>query len=186
MLSARLDPNLACRQSFEIHCRGAPASPRHKQGIHSIHKFLGNRYILLLIPLNRNAQVISPMESFTPNQKTPLITQAPVCLHPSRVTYAILTSQQPQTSQPQPVASMSIPPGGNRNVRDLPYDEEGKREWSHDLFDCLGDVDTCALGILDSNPCYPHLCPQFGLNFLNRFIGIVLSMPRTRKKSPAS
>lgn len=26
--------------------------------------------------------------------------------------------------------------------------KRGKRQWSHDLFDCLGDVDTCALWIL--------------------------------------
>ena len=42
---------------------------------------------------------------------------------------------------------MSIPREGNRNVRGLPYDAEGKREWSHDLFGCLGDVSTCALRI---------------------------------------
>ena len=76
---------------------------------------------------------------------------------------------------------MSIPPGGNRNVRGLPYDEEGKREWSHEVFDCLGDVDTCALRILIH--IYGFQCK---LIFLNRFIGIILSMPRARKKSPAS
>jgi len=42
---------------------------------------------------------------------------------------------------------MSISRGDNRNVRGLPYDAEGKREWSNGLFDCLGDVDTCALRI---------------------------------------
>ncbi|KIM42594.1 hypothetical protein M413DRAFT_444301 [Hebeloma cylindrosporum] len=60
---------------------------------------------------------------------------------------------------------MSIPRDGNRNVRGLPYDEEGKREWSHDLFDCLGDIDTCLLAWCC--PCLAHGRNRRRLNHLN-------------------
>ncbi|KIJ22924.1 hypothetical protein M422DRAFT_196528 [Sphaerobolus stellatus SS14] len=35
--------------------------------------------------------------------------------------------------------------GGNRNALGKPFDKDGKREWSHDFFDCFGDVGTCCL-----------------------------------------
>jgi len=79
------------------------------------------------------------MASFTPDQKTPLIPNALVI---------------PQNSQPQATSAMTIPRGGNRNVRGLPYDEEGNREWSHGLLDCLGDVDACCLACCC--PCLAH------------------------------
>ncbi|KIJ90698.1 hypothetical protein K443DRAFT_116247, partial [Laccaria amethystina LaAM-08-1] len=39
----------------------------------------------------------------------------------------------------------SVPGGGNRNALNLPVEAEGKRNWSHGLCDCLGDMNTCAL-----------------------------------------
>ncbi|EJD39584.1 PLAC8-domain-containing protein [Auricularia subglabra TFB-10046 SS5] len=33
--------------------------------------------------------------------------------------------------------------GGNRNVKGLPFNASGEREWSHGLFDCFEDPMTC-------------------------------------------
>ncbi|KIL64764.1 hypothetical protein M378DRAFT_186648 [Amanita muscaria Koide BX008] len=40
--------------------------------------------------------------------------------------------------------------GGNRNVKNIPFNPSGKREWSHGLCDCFADFGTC---------CFAYLCP---------------------------
>ncbi|KAF8635773.1 hypothetical protein AX17_003860 [Amanita inopinata Kibby_2008] len=52
---------------------------------------------------------------------------------------------QPQMVQPQPTMGMTVAPGGNKNSKNLPYNAEGKREWSHGLCDCFDDCGTCML-----------------------------------------
>ncbi|KAL0958499.1 hypothetical protein HGRIS_000642 [Hohenbuehelia grisea] len=50
-----------------------------------------------------------------------------------------------QYQQPQPMQGMTVAPGGgNRNVKNLPMDGDG-REWSHGLCDCCSDAGTCIL-----------------------------------------
>ncbi|KAF8306356.1 hypothetical protein DL93DRAFT_2143809 [Clavulina sp. PMI_390] len=45
-------------------------------------------------------------------------------------------ANQPIQSQPSGVAMMSVsPPGGNRNALDLPFDEDGRRQWSMRVMD---------------------------------------------------
>jgi len=44
--------------------------------------------------------------------------------------------------------------GGNRNVRNLPYDATGQREWSYGLLGCCGDIKTCCLA--SWCPCLAH------------------------------
>ncbi|TFK59457.1 PLAC8-domain-containing protein [Pluteus cervinus] len=51
---------------------------------------------------------------------------------------------------------MSIQPGGggNRNLKNLPYDAQGLREWSFEILDCCGDSETCLAALLC--PCVMH------------------------------
>jgi len=54
----------------------------------------------------------------------------------------------PNQAQPMPQSGMNPnvpagPPG-------KPYDANGEREWSHELFDCFGDCGTC---------CFAYFCP---------------------------
>ncbi|EAU82268.2 hypothetical protein CC1G_08880 [Coprinopsis cinerea okayama7 len=56
-------------------------------------------------------------------------------------------------TQPPPTAPMNMG-GGNRNVRGLPYDANGQREWSHGLLGCFGDIKTCCLA--SWCPCLAH------------------------------
>ncbi|KAJ3503283.1 hypothetical protein NLJ89_g8501 [Agrocybe chaxingu] len=74
-------------------------------------------------------------------------------------------SYQATSSQPQATTPMSIPNGGDRNVRKLPLDEEGKRDWSFDILDCLGDVDTYCLACWC--PCLAHAHNRRRLLYLN-------------------
>ncbi|CAA7268707.1 unnamed protein product [Cyclocybe aegerita] len=71
----------------------------------------------------------------------------------------------PQTAQPQPTVPMSIPGAGNRNVKNLPLDAEGKRDWSFGLLDCLGDISTCCLACWC--PCLAHAQNRRRLDHLN-------------------
>ncbi|KIJ93211.1 hypothetical protein K443DRAFT_112381 [Laccaria amethystina LaAM-08-1] len=64
------------------------------------------------------------------------------------------TPQGPQSTQPGPTANMSVSGGGNRNVLNLPLDAEGKRDWSHGICDCFGDIGTCCLAWWC--PCLAH------------------------------
>lgn len=40
--------------------------------------------------------------------------------------------------------------GGNKNVKKLPVNHKGEREWSHDLTDCPGDCKTCKFKVVNS------------------------------------
>ncbi|KAF8885345.1 PLAC8 family-domain-containing protein [Infundibulicybe gibba] len=48
------------------------------------------------------------------------------------------------SKQPEPTNEMSITPGGNKNVKNLPIDNDG-REWSNELCSCCDDAGTCVL-----------------------------------------
>ncbi|KAF8630799.1 hypothetical protein AX15_002705 [Amanita polypyramis BW_CC] len=48
-----------------------------------------------------------------------------------------------QDKQPQAVPQMTVAPGGNRNVKNLPFNASGQREWSHSLLDCFSECGTC-------------------------------------------
>ncbi|PPQ66821.1 hypothetical protein CVT24_008680 [Panaeolus cyanescens] len=63
---------------------------------------------------------------------------------------------------------MSIPGvrSGHRNVRNLPYDEHGKRDWSVSLFGCFADMGTCCLATWC--PCLAHAKNRRRLDHLNR------------------
>ena len=50
------------------------------------------------------------------------------------------TMMQPTMMQPNPVPQMDA---GNRNVKNLPYDSNGKRDWSFSLLGCCGDCGAC-------------------------------------------
>jgi len=57
-----------------------------------------------------------------------------------------------KTQQPQATRGMSVVAGGgNRNVKDLPMDTDG-RLWSNGLCDCGGDIGTCTCTIVPSSP----------------------------------
>ena len=72
-----------------------------------------------------------------------------------------------QEKQPQPIAAMTVAPGGNRNAKNLPYSPQGTRKWSFGLCGCCGDCGTCLfiLLVLDipSHPvligCLATVCP---------------------------
>ncbi|KAJ7065305.1 PLAC8-domain-containing protein [Mycena amicta] len=57
--------------------------------------------------------------------------------------------QQPYIAQ-QPMPTMGMKQGGNRNALGKPLNSSGKREWSHGLCDCFGACGTC---------CYSCWCP---------------------------
>ncbi|KAF7289431.1 HD domain-containing protein [Mycena chlorophos] len=57
--------------------------------------------------------------------------------------------QQPYINQ-QPMATMGMKAGGNRNALGKPMNSDGKREWSHGLCDCFSACGTC---------CYACWCP---------------------------
>ncbi|KAJ7587033.1 PLAC8 family-domain-containing protein [Mycena floridula] len=40
-------------------------------------------------------------------------------------------------------STMTVTNGGNRNPKNLPFGEDGTREWSSGLFDCFDDAGTC-------------------------------------------
>ncbi|KDQ60390.1 hypothetical protein JAAARDRAFT_125936 [Jaapia argillacea MUCL 33604] len=40
---------------------------------------------------------------------------------------------------------MAVGGGGNRNVKNLPFDANGQREWSNGICGCFGDVGTCLI-----------------------------------------
>ncbi|KIM42593.1 hypothetical protein M413DRAFT_444299 [Hebeloma cylindrosporum] len=67
--------------------------------------------------------------------------------------------------QPQAVAPMAIAGGGNRNVKQLPYNNDGKRDWSFGLLDCLGDCNKCCLACCC--PCLAHAQNRRRLDYLN-------------------
>lgn len=46
------------------------------------------------------------------------------------------------TQQFQPTQQMAIAPG-NRNVKNLPVDSNGERDWSFGLLSCCGDCGAC-------------------------------------------
>ena len=48
-----------------------------------------------------------------------------------------------KVTQPTPVPQMAITSTGNRNVKNLPLDSDGKRPWSFGMLSCFGDCGTC-------------------------------------------
>ncbi|KDR71148.1 hypothetical protein GALMADRAFT_159641 [Galerina marginata CBS 339.88] len=71
----------------------------------------------------------------------------------------------PQNTQPEAMPPMVVPGAGNRNVHNLPYDNDGKRDWSFGILSCLGDVDTCCLACWC--PCLAHGKNRRRLEYLN-------------------
>ncbi|KAF8801119.1 PLAC8-domain-containing protein [Phlegmacium glaucopus] len=69
------------------------------------------------------------------------------------------------STQPVPVAEMTLPTPGNRNVLNLPLDSEGKRPWSFGLLSCLGDFNKCCLACWC--PCLAHAQNRRRLEHLN-------------------
>ncbi|KAF8972043.1 PLAC8 family-domain-containing protein [Flammula alnicola] len=67
--------------------------------------------------------------------------------------------------QPQATAQMTIP-AGNKNVKGLPVDNEGKRDWSFGILDCFGDVNKCCLALWC--PCFAHGQNRRRLEHLNQ------------------
>ncbi|KAG8755061.1 hypothetical protein FRC14_004390 [Serendipita sp. 396] len=50
------------------------------------------------------------------------------------------------TQQPTATPGMHVGGGGgNRNVKNMPYDSNGKRDWSNGTFSCFGDCMTCCV-----------------------------------------
>ncbi|KAF9037082.1 PLAC8 family-domain-containing protein [Panaeolus papilionaceus] len=76
--------------------------------------------------------------------------------------------QQPVAEQPAPTTEMSIPDvrRGHRNVLNLPYDADGKRDWGVSLFGCLSDISTTCLACWC--PCLAHAKNRRRLDYLNR------------------
>ncbi|TFK61547.1 hypothetical protein BDN72DRAFT_778108 [Pluteus cervinus] len=68
--------------------------------------------------------------------------------------------------QPQPTMGMSIQPGGggNRNSKNLPYDAQGLREWSFEIFECCGDSETCLAALFC--PCIVHSANEKRIQYL--------------------
>ncbi|KAF8812783.1 hypothetical protein BYT27DRAFT_7251704 [Phlegmacium glaucopus] len=56
------------------------------------------------------------------------------------------------STQPVPVAEMTLPTPGNRNVLNLPLDSEGKRPWSFGLLSSCEGFNKCCVAY-----CYPRL-----------------------------
>ena len=51
--------------------------------------------------------------------------------------------QATKTAQPEAIAPMVVAGGGNKNVNELPYDSNGKRDWSFGLYDCFAQSKKC-------------------------------------------
>lgn len=80
-----------------------------------------------------------------PPQPYPEKASEPIPAHPGHPQVALGQPQVGTNSymvnhQPQAIPTMQI--GGNRNAKNLPFENDG-RKWSHGLFDCLGDCGTC-------------------------------------------
>ncbi|KAJ3493707.1 hypothetical protein NLJ89_g10958 [Agrocybe chaxingu] len=61
---------------------------------------------------------------------------------------------------------MLIPGSGNKNANNLPYDAQGKRGWSFDLFSCFGDgMKACCFAWWC--PCLAHAQNRRRLDHLN-------------------
>ncbi|KAF9037077.1 PLAC8 family-domain-containing protein [Panaeolus papilionaceus] len=67
-------------------------------------------------------------------------------------------------TQPQATPPMNI--GGYRNVKNLPVNANGKRDWSFGLFGCMSDINTCCLACWC--PCLAHAKNRRRLDHLNR------------------
>ncbi|KAK2464728.1 hypothetical protein APHAL10511_003304 [Amanita phalloides] len=70
--------------------------------------------------------------------------------------------------QPVPVVGMTTTgTSGNRNVRNLPRDARGRREWSFDLCNCFDDCGTCVLGCWC--PCMLYAQLKQRIDYLNAY-----------------
>ncbi|KIM42590.1 hypothetical protein M413DRAFT_444295 [Hebeloma cylindrosporum] len=77
-----------------------------------------------------------------------------------------MSEKQPRTNaQPQAVAPMVIPGSGNRNVKRLPYDQHGKRDWSFGLCSSCGECSKCCLACWC--PALAHAQNRRRVNYLN-------------------
>jgi len=91
--------------------------------------------------------------------------------------YGTPPPQQPQYAQggptiviqqPLPVMGMTAPGvGGNRNVKNLPRNAIGKREWSFGLFSCFDDFGTCAFAYFC--PCMVYAQVKQRMDYLNMY-----------------
>lgn len=61
------------------------------------------------------------------------------------VTMAEYKQPYPVGTQPRGTAPMQV--GGNRNAKNRPIGSDGKRDWSHGLFDCFGSCGTCCMAV---------------------------------------
>ncbi|KAF8638769.1 hypothetical protein AX17_001965 [Amanita inopinata Kibby_2008] len=85
---------------------------------------------------------------------------------PPRRPMSNMNKEETVVSQPRPVQGMVVPQsGGNRNVKNLPLDNEGKRDWSFGLFDCFDDAATCCMAMWC--PCIIHAQNRRRLDHLN-------------------
>ncbi|KAK2464731.1 hypothetical protein APHAL10511_003307 [Amanita phalloides] len=69
--------------------------------------------------------------------------------------------------QPMPVVGMSVVGSGNRNVKNLPRDATGRREWSFGLCSCFDDCGTCVLGMCC--PCMLYAQLKNRVDYLNAY-----------------
>ena len=63
-------------------------------------------------------------------------------------TQPLMQPQGEKTEQPQATPAMTVSGGGSKNAKNVPVNSEGKREWSHGLFDCFADCSVCKFDCL--------------------------------------
>ncbi|KAF8630816.1 hypothetical protein AX15_002715 [Amanita polypyramis BW_CC] len=89
--------------------------------------------------------------------------QSPPQPYPAAQPYATVVMQQPL-----PVIGMTVASGGgNRNVKNLALNAQGRREWSFGLCDCFDDCGTCMLGCCC--PCMLYAQVKQRLDYLNTY-----------------
>ncbi|PFH47899.1 hypothetical protein AMATHDRAFT_66586 [Amanita thiersii Skay4041] len=90
---------------------------------------------------------------------------------PQYPTPQVAYAQQPQPQmvqmqQPQPTMGMTVGPGGNRNAKNVPFNPNGKRDWSNGICDCFDDCGTCLMAWFC--PCMVYAQVKQRLEYLNQ------------------
>ncbi|KAL5498730.1 hypothetical protein ACEPAH_2085 [Sanghuangporus vaninii] len=82
-----------------------------------------------------------PAYGYPGQQPQPYGQPQPQMSSPPQMQQPMPSTRAVQTMQPAPAPGMDI-----RNVKGIPRDGNGEREWSHGCSDCFGDCGTCLFG----------------------------------------
>ncbi|KAL5514398.1 hypothetical protein ACEPAG_2486 [Sanghuangporus baumii] len=90
---------------------------------------------------NSNIMPPAPAYGYPGQQPQPYGQPQPQMSPPPQMQQPMSSTRAVQTMQPAPAPGMDI-----RNVKGIPRDGNGEREWSYACSDCFGDCGTCLFG----------------------------------------